>query len=60
MAIVADLKSFQDLLNRVARTGKREEVDGSSLPHIREWNSLDSQGCIISVERGRWWVLPQR
>ena len=58
MAPKADLQHFQEVLNRVAQTGKREEIDGEGLPEVRAWSGIESRGCIICVERGRWWVLP--
>ena len=53
-----DLEVFQEALDRVARNGEREEVDEHQVPEVRRWDRLDSRGCVISVERGRWWILP--
>jgi hypothetical protein len=58
MADKLDLEIFQEALDRVARTGKREEVDGEHVPEVRVWDRLDSKGCVISVDHGRWWILP--
>ncbi len=60
MAPATDVQHLQEVLTRVAQTGKREEIDGARVPEVRAWNGLDSKGCLISVQRGRWWVLPPR
>lgn len=52
------LGAFQGILNRVAETGHREEVDRSRVPEVGAWSRLDGRGCTISVEHGRWWVVP--
>lgn len=51
-------EQFQQVLDRVAQTGHREEVDQLLVPDVLAWDRLKSRGCIISVEHGRWWVLP--
>ena len=53
-----DLEVFQAALDRVARSGKREEVDEDQVPEVRRWDRLDSKGCVISVDHGKWWILP--
>jgi hypothetical protein len=58
MAEPTDLAVFQAALDRVARTGKREEIDEEEVPEVRTWDGLDAKGCVISVDRGRWWILP--
>ena len=50
--------AFQELIDQVVRTGERREVAADALPGVRTWNHLDSKGCVIWVEKGRWWVLP--
>ncbi|GAB4260572.1 MAG: hypothetical protein Kow0092_09490 [Deferrisomatales bacterium] len=55
---MTSVREFQEVLRRVAATGKREEVDAELVPDVRLWDALDSRGCTISVEKGRWWVVP--
>lgn len=49
---------FQDILDGVARTGERREVEAGLVPDRETWQQLDSRGCVIWVHKGRWWVLP--
>ncbi|MEW6488294.1 MAG: hypothetical protein AB1578_10350 [Thermodesulfobacteriota bacterium] len=49
---------FQDVLDGVARTGERREVEAGQVPDRETWQQLDSRGCVIWVNKGRWWVLP--
>jgi hypothetical protein len=58
MERTGSLEEFQELLDRVARTGERAEVAADRVPSVAAWDGLESRGCILWVERGRWWVLP--
>ncbi len=59
MAVAAtSLEDFQQVLDRVAASGHREEVDQERLPDVNRWGGIDSRGCRILVEGGKWWVVP--
>jgi len=60
MAQVAAVNAFQELIDDVVRSGERREVEAVEVPDIHAWDHLDSKGCVIWVEKGRWWVLPPR
>ncbi|GAB6062594.1 hypothetical protein [Deferrisoma palaeochoriense] len=49
---------FQEVLDRVARSGRGELVNEAEIPAVSEWYRLESHGCVVRVDRGRWWVLP--
>lgn len=58
MTAVRSLDEFQLVLDRVASTGEREEVEQEGLPDVKAWDRLDSRGCSIHVDRGHWYVVP--
>jgi hypothetical protein len=58
MAAAQDLRRFQEVLDRVAQTGQREQIREVEVPDVQSWGTLDAKGCLVSVDRGRWWVLP--
>lgn len=53
-----EVRRFQAVLDRVAATGRREPVEEDEVPDVLAWAKLNSRGCSIRVEGGRWWVLP--
>jgi len=58
MAEGRSVDMFQKVLDQVARTGERQEVESAEVPGVDAWKNLDSRGCVIWVDKGHWWVLP--
>ncbi len=58
MAEIRAVDAFQEVLDRVARTGERQEVTSAQVPDVHAWENVNSRGCVIWVDKGHWWVLP--
>ncbi|MBE0617377.1 MAG: hypothetical protein IH608_05570, partial [Proteobacteria bacterium] len=54
MTRVRVVDAFQEILDRVARTGERLEVESAQVPDVHAWENLDSKGCVIWVDKGHW------